>query len=292
VPSRRVRSRLTGPATRATARAEGIGEGQLRHRDVARLSRDTYLPRALVGQIPSRLAAALLTAPPGTVASHRTAAALWGVEIPLDDAADQRVDLTVPPTSRAESRRDRRIHRLDVPGADVVRRRSFPVTSPARTWRDLAGVLQPGPLLAVTDQLLDRWCRPDDLEQQLVARPSGRGSARGRTVLPLGDRLAGSPMESLLRWLLHQARLPTPVLQHEVRDGDGRFLGRVDLAWPERKVIVEFDGDIHRERSVFVADRRRQNALIAAGWVVLRFTSADLLGRPDDVVAAIRRALR
>ena len=57
-------------------------------------------------------------------------------------------------------------------------------------------------------------------------------------------------------------------------------------------MLVEFDGDVHRERDVFVGDLRRQNRLVAAGWTVLRFSSADVLGRPDDVVATIRRALR
>ena len=59
-----------------------------------------------------------------------------------------------------------------------------------------------------------------------------------------------------------------------------------------QKVIVEFDGDVHRQRKVFVNDNRRQNRLVAEGWVVLRFTSADVLGRPAEVVAEIRRALR
>ena len=98
-------------------------------------------------------------------------------------------------------------------------------------------------------------------------------------------------MESVLRWLVHQAALPAPDLQFEVRDGGGRFLARADLAWPDRKVIVEFDGDVHRERDVFVNDARRHNRLVAAGWTVLRFTSADVLGRPDQVIAGIRRAL-
>jgi very-short-patch-repair endonuclease len=56
-------------------------------------------------------------------------------------------------------------------------------------------------------------------------------------------------------------------------------------------VLVEFDGDVHRQRDVFVKDVRRQNRLIAAGWTVLRFTSADVLGRPEEVLAEIRRAL-
>jgi very-short-patch-repair endonuclease len=98
-------------------------------------------------------------------------------------------------------------------------------------------------------------------------------------------------MESVLRWLLLAAGVPAPELQFVVRSPDGRFLGRADMAWPGRRVLVEFDGDIHRDRAVFVNDLRRQNQLIAAGWTVLRFTSADVLGRPDEVVAAIRRAL-
>ncbi len=112
-----------------------------------------------------------------------------------------------------------------------------------------------------------------------------------RRVVTVADAEAGSPMESVLRWLLYAAGLPRPVLQHRVLDATGRFLGRVDLAWPERRVVVEFDGDGHRERRVFVADGRRQNALVGAGWTVLRFTSADVRGRPDAVVREIARAL-
>lgn len=65
----------------------------------------------------------------------------------------------------------------------------------------------------------------------------------------------------------------------------------MDLAWPDRRVLVEFDGNVHRERRVFVDDLRRQNRLVLAGWTVLRFTSADVLGRPEQVIAAIRAAL-
>ena len=98
-------------------------------------------------------------------------------------------------------------------------------------------------------------------------------------------------MESVLRWLIHEAGLPAPVLQHVVQDGNGRFVGQVDLAWPDQRVLVEFDGNAPRERRVFVDDLRRQNSLVLAGWTVLRFTSADVLGRPEQVIAAIRAAL-
>lgn len=272
------------------ARHAGITDEELRRRDVVRLSRDTYLPRATAADRGARIDAVLLTAPSGAVLSHATAAALWDVAIPFQPD-DVRVHLTVATGSAVRARADRSIHRSPLTAAEVTTRRGLPVTTPARTWRDLAAVLSEAPLLAVADQLLVVHCTPEDLRRQLQLRPSGRGAARARGVLPLADRDAGSPMESVLRWLLHAARLPAPVLQHVVRDAQG-FVGRVDMAWPDRRVLVEFDGDGHRERKVFVDDVRRQNRLVMAGWTILRFTSADLLGRPDAVVAAIRAALR
>lgn len=283
-------ARLTGPTTRAMAREAGISDDRLRRRDVVRLSRDTYVPRATAGDLGARIDAVLLTAPAGTVVSHTTAAALWDLEIPLQRTGD-RVHVTVATGSAVRARADRAIHRSPLTSAEVTRRRGAAVTTPARTWRDLAAVLPGAPLLAVADQLLRRHCTRDDLRRQLELRPSGRGAARARAVLPLADRRAGSPMESVLRWLLHVARLPAPVLQHVVHDEHG-FVGQVDMAWPDQRVIVEFDGEVHRDRRVFVDDLRRQNGIVLAGWTILRFSSADVLGRPEAVVAAIRAAFR
>jgi very-short-patch-repair endonuclease len=290
VPARRVRSRLTGPATKAAAREAGLSYWNLRHRDVVRLSRDTFLPRALAGDAGARAAAVLLSAPERSVLSHASAAALWELAIPLQPQ-DVRVHLTVLPGSAVRNRNDRCIHRTPYVHEDMTRRHGFPATNPQRTWRDLAAVLQPAALLAVTDQLVARWCTREDLQRQLNRRPGGRGSARARAVLPFANPLAESPMESVLRWLVLDAGLPGPVLQYSVHDEVGRFIGRADLAWPDRRVLVEFDGDLHRDRAVFVNDLRRQNRLIAAGWTVLRFSSADVLGRPEEVIAAIRAAL-
>ncbi|WP_456970730.1 phosphoribosylformylglycinamidine synthase subunit PurS [Geodermatophilus sp. SYSU D00815] len=291
MPGRRPRSRLTGPSTRAQALEAGLNDRQLQHPAVARLSRDTCLPRALAAEPLGRLAAVLLTAPPGAVASHRSAAFLRGVEIPVQDPADRRVDVTVPLVSRAESRADRRVYRADLLPDEVTRRRTVPSTTAARTWRDLAGVLRPGPLLAVTDQLPRAGLH--HRRAAGAARPPARRARIGtaRTVLPLGDPRAESPMESVLRWLIHDAGFPPPVVQYEMRDTSGRFLGRGDLAWPEARVLVEFDGDVHRERRVFVQDLRRQNSLVVERWTVLRFSGADVYGRPAQVLSEIAQVV-
>src|SRR4051812_48701263 len=163
VPKRMPRSRITGPTTRSAERASGLSDRELRHPAVSRLSRDTYLPNRLRTELTSRLAAVLLTAPPGAAISHLSAADLWGLQVPMRDRADQRVHLTVPTASRAESRVDRRVYRVPLDESSVVRRRSIRVTTPARTWRDLAAVLERPALLAVTDQMVDGLVQAEEL---------------------------------------------------------------------------------------------------------------------------------
>ena len=170
-------------------------------------------------------------------------------------------------------------------------RRGVCTTSLERTWLDLSGCVPPAAFLAVTDQVLRRRVGAERLAAVLENARAVRGVRTARRVLPVGDARAGSPMESVLRWLIHEAGLPPPVLQHVVTDGVGGKIGEVDLAWPSARVMVEFDGDGHRERRVFVDDLRRQNGLVLAGWTVLRFSSADVLGRPEWVIGVVRRAL-
>ncbi|MBB3676593.1 endonuclease domain-containing protein [Modestobacter versicolor] len=70
----------------------------------------------------------------------------------------------------------------------------------------------------------------------------------------------------------------------------GRFVARVDFAWPAQRVAVEYDGLWHRDPRQFAADRARLNRLTAAGWRVVFVTAADL-HRPGDVIARVAAAL-
>jgi very-short-patch-repair endonuclease len=76
-------------------------------------------------------------------------------------------------------------------------------------------------------------------------------------------------------------------VQADLHDAAGEFLGRADLYYPDRRLVIEYDGENHRDR--LVSDVRRQNALVNAGYHVLRFTAADL--RTAGLVAdQVRRA--
>ncbi|HEV2140573.1 MAG TPA: DUF559 domain-containing protein [Candidatus Dormibacteraeota bacterium] len=142
--------------------------------------------------------------------------------------------------------------------------RGLPATSLSRTFRDLRRRLPPVEILVLADQALRlRLGRFHDL-----AEP------------------AESPMETRLRWTLLQSGLPRPQVQSELRDSDGRFVGRADLYYPQAKLVIEYDGANHRDR--LVEDDRRQNLLVNAGFRLLRFTAAD---RPEVITALVQRAL-
>ena len=81
--------------------------------------------------------------------------------------------------------------------------------------------------------------------------------------------------------------------QYVVVDAQGRFVARVDLALPDSRLALEHDGRaVHDRADAFVSDRRRQNALVAAGWTVLRFTAEDLRRGAAPAVAQVLGLLR
>jgi hypothetical protein len=121
------------------------------------------------------------------------------------------------------------------------------------------------------------------------ALPRCRGSAYARRAATLADGLAESPQETRLRLLLHRSGLPLPVAQYEVRCG-GRFVARVDFAWPQRRLALEYDGVWHGAPDQLPRDRRRLNGLTAADWRVHFVTKSDLRD-PDLLLADLARAL-
>ncbi len=95
-------------------------------------------------------------------------------------------------------------------------------------------------------------------------------------------------METRLRLIPVMAGLPAPEVQRKLLDRAGRLIGRADLYYPDSRLVIEFDGGVHRD--MLVEDNRRQNRILAAGYGLLRFTSADVFDNPDGVLAQIRAA--
>ena len=228
-----------------------------------------------------RALAACLISGPGAVVSHRSAAVLWGVS----GFRPGPLDITVPP-GRSSRNALARVHRSRTDG---VLRDRVPVTRPARTVMDLAGVVGGAALEeAVDDVLCRRLCRLD----QLTVPAGRRGSCTLRAVLDAwnGDALpAGVAEMRVVRGLL-AAGLPDPVRQYEIVDR-GRFVARVDLAYPDHRLAVELDGfRWHAGRGPFRSDRLRRNRLEVAGWRLVEAAPEDIGEMVRHAAAIVRRA--
>jgi hypothetical protein len=116
-----------------------------------------------------------------------------------------------------------------------------------------------------------------------LGRTRTAGASRIRRVLAL--RPNGAPAtESLLETLMVQlvravAGVGEPIRQYEVYDAFGRFVARVDLAWPEIGLFIELDGQQHKDQPIY--DARRETAVVTAtGWLCGRFTWHEVVYVP------------
>jgi very-short-patch-repair endonuclease len=221
--------------------------------------------------------------------SHRTAAVVWGL---LDGDDPVEISVRRPKGPRPAGTLWHRSRDL-VPEHTTVRE-GVPVTNPLRTLVDL-GAVEPW---WVVEDALDRglaqrlfsvaaveWFRNE------VARPGRRGCGVLRKVLDeraLGTARPDGLLEPRMARLLKAHGLPPAVFQHLVAEAGAR----VDFAYPELRIAIEVDGySVHGTPKAMAADFERQNRLIAAGWVVLRFTWVQVVRQPAAVAAAIRAAL-
>jgi very-short-patch-repair endonuclease len=233
--------------------------------------------------------AAVLACGIGAAISHAHAAALWSIR---PDPGRGPIDVTLRTRAGRKRRAGIRVHRPRVlRDEEFSTRRGIPCTTPARTILDLAGVVHGRPLERAIDEgarlrLLDM----DDLVEILEHHRGHPGARRLRGVLArheIGSTLTRSELEERFLRLCRQEQFPAPLV-------NAPLLGYVvDFLWPGEMVIVELDGhQSHGTRAAFESDRDRDSSLLAAGYLVLRFTWRDVTRRPAVVVDRVRRVLR
>jgi very-short-patch-repair endonuclease len=233
---------------------------------------------------------ALLACGDDGVLSHDSAAQLWGMRetnIGSEGELDRpRVIHVSVPGDKSHRLSTIRVHRrTDLVDSDRTDHEGIPVTTPSRTLIDLATVLHRDQLEACVnraDKL--RLLNPEHLRQEVDRHRGMDGVPCLRQLL---DRrtfsLTDSELERRFLRLVRRARLPDPKTQQRVAGF------RVDFLWPERRLVVETDGlRYHRTPSQQAKDRVRDQALVAAGFTVLRFTHAQVTYEPDHVGRTLR----
>jgi hypothetical protein len=277
----------TGPFTTVRALAAGLTNRQLQSAPWRHLTRNVYVLDSIPDSYALRLQVVGLLLPPGAAISGAAAAFLLGVDV---TAAGQPIEVTAP-RGITLSQRGQLVaaRQAELPDPDVVDVGGIRVTSPLRTAFDLARRLPLVEAVVGLDALLHAGLvDASELLEYAAAHHGWPGIHRVPRVVDLSEPLSDSPMESRMRLVLVlRGGLPRPTAQFVVKVAGSTY--RLDLAYEERRIDVEYDGDQH-ERSR-ISDARRRNRLGRAHWRVLTYTSQNVYQRPDAIVREVSEAL-
>ena len=247
-----------------------------------------------------KIRAVLLQARTDLVVSHSSAAVwlggpTWGL------------DLSVVHVTRRDQRAGRvaagvHQHQGVLLDGDVVARDGVEVTSPTKTAIDVTTMLPvEAGLVQVSHLLHSATTDVQKVDARAALMEKDPYTLRTGLVTKLADQRLESVGESRTYFALWRHHVPLPQLQHEVCDETGRVVARLDFAWPELGVWLEFDGRVKYEKHLrpgqsasdaVVAEKKREDAVRRlTGWRCIRITWADLQDA-DKLCAMIMRELR
>jgi hypothetical protein len=270
--------------TSARAAAQGVTRHQLLGVGYRSVVRGVRVPHGTSVDLQLRCEAAQLIVPTGSVFSHWTAVGLLGgpvmVQLPWLQVISPSTRTRRPEVHGAR-RRLKEIERIVHHG--------FALTSPDRTFLDLAEATELPDLVALGDWLLSsHWSTDQTLSQAIVRGAGHRGVVKARAALKLLNVMAGSPMESRLRVRLVSDGFPVPVVNGDVFDELGCWIARPDLSYPLFKIAIEYERAHHLAPGQFRRDTLRDQLLAGLGWVVLRATARDLRPGSNTLTDALR----
>ncbi|MEH0109364.1 type IV toxin-antitoxin system AbiEi family antitoxin domain-containing protein [Tersicoccus sp. MR15.9] len=211
------------------------------------------------------------------VISHHSAAALHGLH--LLAVPDQMHARVAAPVSGRGTRTGVSYHRLAVQIVPTTTAHGLHISGLEDVVRDVATVASHREALVIADQAARRGLDSGALRSWIADNPGRHGVRRLALVIDRLDPAAESAGETLTRVLLHEWAVPLPVSQCWIPTAIGDH--RVDFAWPDRRIVLEFDGrgkyfDYRPTAEALYEERRREKALINAGWRVIRIGWADV----------------
>lgn len=283
--------------TITAARLAGVRPHRLDAADLKRPHWGVRVPMSGPGEFTHRCLALASALPADAFFSGVTAAALLGIPVPMRfaPAASPLLEVSVANPARAIRRPGVRGRKLQVRESDVDAWRVLRLTTPARTWCDLAPFMTLGELVAAGDFLIFHE-RPIVTQEELAAaaanHPGRRWRRKLRRALTLLSCFSESPKESELRVVVVTHGLPEPLVNVSIHTEGGRFVARVDLLFEDYGEILEYQGDHHRsDVRQWRRDRIRESELESMSYHVTEVV-ADDLADPAKLVRRIERNLR
>lgn len=260
--------RLLGRAALRTA---------LEDRRLVSFSRNVVLDGRRQAEFLTLAAASLLYAGPAAALTGQSALVLHGCT-----AADRApIHVLVPYSRRLRRQPGVVVHHGGLQETDVVEVDRLRVLSMDFALAEVLCRADERMAIACADELLG-LCAEDSrdelrawIDHRITVRPDPRGRKRARVLLDLTTGLAESPAESWTMLGIVAGGFPPPVPQFRIFDAAGREIYRLDFAWPELRICVEYDGYVAHELQA-ARDARREEDLRRRGWIVIRATAEDL----------------
>lgn len=286
----------------ALVSASDVPRSRTRCADLVTTSRGIRHPRAEGEDYADFCRPYLLVTGDGCL-SHTSAARLHGIPLPPMLQGDQRVHLARPRDASSPRRRGVVGRRLSIEDDDIVEIEGLRVTSPARTWLDLAGLMDPVALVIAGDYLVSRhrrsfgaWTEPivpiDELRRYVEGHGRVRGLARARRALTRLRVGVDSPPETLLRLMLEDAGFPAFEVDCPIVGPDGVPALWPDLSNEQYKVAIEYDGAHHLTPEQQTRDIHRDALTAELGWAQIKVNRLDLKQGQWWVASRVGRVLR
>ncbi|HEU5475785.1 MAG TPA: DUF559 domain-containing protein [Actinophytocola sp.] len=258
---------------------------------LVRYSRNVLVDRRRMLELPTRSAAALLFVGRQAALTSHTAALMYGCSA----AEDGPVHVLSGYDRKVGPRPGLALHQGEFDEAEVLELDGLRVLAFEIVLAELLCRTHRPVALACADQAIAGLDPPHrdrfraEVFRRIRARADPRGRRRGAVLLGLATGLPESPAESAVLLKLYDAGLPLPTPQYRILDIDGRERYRIDFAWEEPRVALEYDGrDAHEDRAE--RDAEREADLRRRGWRVIRATAPDLRD-PTRLITAIRAAI-
>ncbi|MFT3841371.1 MAG: hypothetical protein QM723_30555 [Myxococcaceae bacterium] len=257
-----------------------------------RLSRGLYRGAAAPSTHESRLWSACLVT--HGVASHRTAAWLWGLD--GFDELPWKLDLIVPFENKRTAK-GAKVHRSrSFVKAHRCKRNGVPCTNLARTVVDLSQIVSGKALeIAVASAVRLEPKLYEQVDEVLATLPAN-ALVRLKNLRPLlqkRDKALESALEAVVLRFLRRSKLPEPELQKRVFDGNA-LIGRFDFAWPDNEppVVLQAHGQrYHGNTEQWLRDMQQASELNEIGWRVIQCSMSDVTKRQVRLAQMLRRAL-
>lgn len=290
------------PFTTAEAARAGVSPRRLRHGTLHRLGKGIRSERTTPELPLSARVRPFIEVNERCAASHLTAAEMLALPRRRQKGKPEMFHVMRPEGSAHLNRPHVIVHRMKLYSDEVTTVDGIPVTTPERTWLDMAEMLSVDELVAMGDSCVrvpraafeDRdmpLCCVADLQRMIDRHKGKRGLRKAKEAIKLVRVGSDSPQETLLRLAVVRAGLPEPELNVPIISEVGMRHHEPDLSYRKYRIGIEYEGEHHGEEGQIVRDIDRSERYAALGWTEVRISKRHMFNDAKPAVAKIRAAL-